>query len=92
MSSVISNASPPTRSLAPAGRSRPRVGSQFGPSAAVLVLGLTGGSDDEWWRLARNWRVAWLGTRIVLFAFRLVTPLLIEGMMRRWAAGRLGRH
>jgi hypothetical protein len=58
----------------------------------MLILGLTGGSDEEWLRLRRNWRVSWMGTRIVLFAFQLAMPMLIESFMRRWASGRLGRR
>jgi hypothetical protein len=72
--------------------SRARTLSGFGPTAATLALGLTGGSDEEWLRLRRNWRVASMGTRIVLFAFQLAIPLLIEGFVRRWASGRLGRR
>ncbi|MBV9578767.1 MAG: hypothetical protein JO057_09275 [Chloroflexi bacterium] len=63
----------------------------FGPSAAALILGLTGGSDDEWWRIQRNWRVAWLGSRVVFFAVRLVIPMILIGLARRWANGRLLR-
>jgi hypothetical protein len=61
------------------------------PAAAMLILGLTGGTDDEWWRIQRNWRVAWLGGRVVYYAVRLVVPMVLAGVLRRWATGRLGR-
>jgi hypothetical protein len=54
-----------------------------------MILGLTGGTNDEWFRLQRNWRVAWLGTRIVLFATMLVVPMLFRGFLRRWAENTL---
>ncbi|MBV9329186.1 MAG: hypothetical protein JO352_36240 [Chloroflexi bacterium] len=72
-------------------RSRATLRNTFGPSTAALIVGLTGGSDDEWWRLQRNWRVAWMGGRLMLFAARLVFPLIAVGIMRRWAFGRLER-
>jgi hypothetical protein len=78
--------------LVPAALSRARRGSGFAASAATLVLGLTGGSDEEFLRLRRNWRVTFIGTRILLFAVQLVLPMLIEGFIRRWASGRLGRR
>ncbi|HET6315695.1 MAG TPA: hypothetical protein VFG86_04505 [Chloroflexota bacterium] len=78
MSAAISKLTPGSRS---------RFGHSFKPSAASIVLGLTGGSDDEWFRLQRGWRLIGLVALVVLFAARLALPIVIQGFLRRWAEG-----
>ena len=67
--------------------SRPRFRSSFNASAASMVLGLTGGRDDEWFRLQRAWRLIGLIALVVLFAARLAVPMFVQGALRRWAEG-----
>jgi hypothetical protein len=59
------------------------------PSAAMIILGLTGGTDDEWLRLQRNWRLIWLCIQLVVEATRMVLPLVLRGLLRRWAMDML---
>jgi hypothetical protein len=46
----------------------------LGSSVATLVLDLTGGADDDWWRWTRNWRLAGMSLKPVLFAVTLAIP------------------
>jgi len=50
-----------------------------------LVVGLTGGSDDELLRMQQISRLVWLGVRFILLTARLVTPPLMRSLLRRWA-------
>ena len=64
----------------------------LGSSVATLVLDLTGGSDDDWWRWTRNWRLVGLSVRLVVFAVTLAIPMVFRGLVRRWALQRLDRN
>jgi hypothetical protein len=65
---------------------------RLSPSAAILVLGLTGGTDDDWVRLQRRFGLFGLGGRVVLFAVKLAVPLILQALVRKWASNAVTAH
>ena len=64
---------------------RPNLGS----SAGLLILGLTGGREDDWIRLRRVYRMIGLSSRVLFFAALLAGPVVIQEMLRKWASGAI---
>jgi|SoiMethySBSTD1v2_1073268.scaffolds.fasta_scaffold2339745_2 hypothetical protein len=58
----------------------------FRPSAATLVIGLTGGSDDEVLSIQQRTRLVFLVGQVLFYALTLVVPIVVTRLIRKWAA------
>jgi hypothetical protein len=59
------------------------------PSAASLVIGLTGGSDNEVLTIQQRTRLVFLFGQVLFYALTLVVPIVVTRLVRKWAAAVL---
>jgi hypothetical protein len=56
------------------------------PGAATMVIGLTGGSDDEVLSIQQRTRLVFLVGQVLFYALTLIVPIVVTRLIRKWAS------